>query len=61
MLTKISVFLLFVIVERCLAYPGGAPIGSCESLSPEAGHGVSSQNVADAPFSGININYHKFY
>ena len=53
MLAKISFFLLIVIIERCFAYPGGAPLGSCESLSPEAGHGVSSQNVADAPFSVV--------
>lgn len=51
MLAKIS-FLLLIVIKQCLAYPGGAPLGSCDSLSPEAGHGVASQNVADAPFSG---------
>jgi len=53
MLTKITFFLFVVIIDRCLGYPGGAPLGSCESLSPEAGHGVPSQNVADAPFSVV--------
>lgn len=42
-----------LLVDRSFAYPGGAPLGACESLSPEAGHGAQSQNVADAPFSVV--------
>ncbi|KAI1280850.1 putative defense protein 3 [Halotydeus destructor] len=35
------------------AFPQGAPAETCESLSPERGHGVSSQPVQYAPFSVI--------
>ncbi|XP_015795291.1 ferric-chelate reductase 1 [Tetranychus urticae] len=41
---------ILLIGESAYGYPSGAPEETCSSLSPEHGHGVPSQPVAQAPF-----------
>lgn len=48
-----SLFVLAINFQSTTSLPNGSPLGACESLSPEAGHGGHSQNVADAPFSVV--------
>lgn len=48
-----AVLLLTIHLQPIHSLPNGSPLGACESLSPEAGHGGHSQNVADAPFSVV--------
>lgn len=49
MLPIVFTFIL-LIGESAYGYPSGAPEETCSSLSPEHGHGVPSQPVAQAPF-----------
>ncbi|XP_074595922.1 ferric-chelate reductase 1-like [Brevipalpus obovatus] len=44
------IFIVLLFVSSSFSYPSGAPEDSCSSLSPEPGHGVPSQPVAQAPF-----------
>ena len=37
------------------AMPGGAPSSACASISPQPGHGGSSQLVANSPYS-LNVS-----
>ena len=50
MLPFVFTCLIVISLSSVSCYPSGAPEETCSSLSPEQGHGVPSQPVAQAPF-----------
>lgn len=50
---KLAVAILISLSALCRAFPQGAPPESCESLSPERGHGPSVIANQYPPFSII--------
>ncbi|KAL5509378.1 hypothetical protein EMCRGX_G004742 [Ephydatia muelleri] len=53
MISIAALFLVFLADVR--AMPGGAPPSACASISPQPGHGGSSQLVANSPYS-LNVS-----
>eukprot|EP00731_Ephydatia_muelleri_P013371 Em0007g681a len=55
-ITMISIAALFLVfLADVRAMPGGAPPSACASISPQPGHGGSSQLVANSPYS-LNVS-----
>lgn len=53
MMIQIMAYLALLCLSPSMAFPQGAPPDTCESLSPERGHGAPSQPVQYAPFSVV--------
>lgn len=55
---RVIFYTLIVLIGSSESFPQGAPPETCDSFSPERGHGVPSMPVQYAPFSVIAYGRH---